>query len=61
MSGDHSSEEGYVVRARGLPWSATEEDVMKFFGKCDGAGWRFGSSGSAQVTYDLLALYDNVT
>ncbi|XP_043189168.1 heterogeneous nuclear ribonucleoprotein H2-like isoform X2 [Amphibalanus amphitrite] len=42
MSGDHSSDEGYVVRARGLPWSATEEDVMKFF---DNVNIKGGTAG----------------
>lgn len=24
-------EEGYVLRVRGLPWSATPEEVLQFF------------------------------
>nr|XP_057945031.1 heterogeneous nuclear ribonucleoprotein H3 [Doryrhamphus excisus] len=30
-----SSEEGYVVRIRGLPWSCTQEEVAGFFSDCD--------------------------
>lgn len=26
-----SSDEGYVVRVRGLPWSCTQEEVASFF------------------------------
>ncbi|XP_062851627.1 heterogeneous nuclear ribonucleoprotein H3 [Trichomycterus rosablanca] len=29
------SEEGYVVRIRGLPWSCTQEEVASFFSDCD--------------------------
>ena len=25
------SEDGFIVRARGLPWSATAEDIVTFF------------------------------
>ncbi|XP_020290011.1 heterogeneous nuclear ribonucleoprotein H2-like isoform X3 [Pseudomyrmex gracilis] len=32
-SGDHD-EEGYVVKMRGLPWSTTVDEIMKFFGDC---------------------------
>ena len=31
MSGDNNGE-GHVIRIRGLPWSASEDDVIKFFG-----------------------------
>ncbi|KAF0294001.1 Heterogeneous nuclear ribonucleoprotein F [Amphibalanus amphitrite] len=31
MSGD-SNDEGHVIRLRGLPWAATEEDIIHFFG-----------------------------
>ncbi|XP_053720338.1 heterogeneous nuclear ribonucleoprotein H3 isoform X1 [Synchiropus splendidus] len=33
-----SSEEGYVVRIRGLPWSCTPEEVASFFSDCDIVG-----------------------
>ncbi|XP_037069007.1 heterogeneous nuclear ribonucleoprotein H2-like [Pollicipes pollicipes] len=42
MSGDHSAEEGFVIRVRGLPWSATEDDIIKFF---DNVNVKGGTSG----------------
>ena len=28
-------EDGFVVRVRGLPWSATTEEIASFFGECE--------------------------
>ncbi|XP_077480724.1 heterogeneous nuclear ribonucleoprotein H3 isoform X1 [Stigmatopora argus] len=33
-----SSEEGYVVRIRGLPWTCTQTEVATFFSDCDIVG-----------------------
>ncbi|XP_072165119.1 heterogeneous nuclear ribonucleoprotein H2-like [Diadema setosum] len=42
-----SDDDGYVVRARGLPWSTTAEEVVNFFGDCNILG---GTSG-VKFTY----------
>ncbi|XP_054266493.1 heterogeneous nuclear ribonucleoprotein H-like [Macrosteles quadrilineatus] len=41
MSGDHD-EEGCVVKMRGLPWSTTVEEILKFFGGCNIKGGKLG-------------------
>lgn len=38
---DHD-DEGYVVRVRGLPWSSTVDEIMKFFGECNISGGKTG-------------------
>lgn len=31
---DHN-DEGYVIKVRGLPWSTTVDEIIKFFGDCN--------------------------
>ncbi|XP_018574155.1 heterogeneous nuclear ribonucleoprotein H isoform X1 [Anoplophora glabripennis] len=42
MSGGGDSEEGNIVKLRGLPWSATTDDIQKFFRDCKILGGKFG-------------------
>ena len=48
-----ANSEEFVVRIRGLPWSATIEDVQKFFNGCrvkdgtDGIHFTYASDGRA--------------
>ncbi|KAL5018011.1 hypothetical protein ScPMuIL_003733 [Solemya velum] len=44
---DRSEFDGNVVRLRGLPWSATAEDVVKFFGDAE----ILGGEGGVNFTY----------
>ncbi|CAH1137536.1 unnamed protein product [Phyllotreta striolata] len=41
-SGGGDTEGGYIAKLRGLPWSATPEDVMNFFNKCHILGGKSG-------------------
>ena len=52
-SDNMANSEEFVVRIRGLPWSATIEDVQKFFNGCrvkdgtDGIHFTYASDGRA--------------
>ena len=35
-------EDGFVIRVRGLPWSATTEEIASFFGECEIKGGQEG-------------------
>ncbi|CAD1472287.1 unnamed protein product, partial [Heterotrigona itama] len=62
-SGDHD-DEGYVVKLRGLPWSTTVDEIMKFFSDCSITNGKNGvhmtmsregrPSGEAYVEMDTL-------
>ena len=62
-SGDHD-DEGYVVKLRGLPWSTTVDEIMKFFNDCSITNGKNGvhmtmsregrPSGEAYVEMDTL-------
>ena len=39
---DGGGEDGFVVRVRGLPWSATTEEIASFFGECEIKGGQVG-------------------
>lgn len=40
--GGDQDDGGYIVKLRGLPWSATVDDIIKFFKDCKVAGGKAG-------------------
>lgn len=69
MSGGGDSEDGYIAKLRGLPWSATTDDIQKFFRDCKILGGKNGvhmtssregrPSGEAFVEFEDLEDLDN--
>ncbi|KAF5270437.1 hypothetical protein FQR65_LT05625 [Abscondita terminalis] len=64
MSGGGDQEEDCIVKLRGLPWSATTDDIVKFFKECSIFGGKSGvhmttsregrPSGEAFVEFESL-------
>lgn len=40
--GGDGGEDGYIAKLRGLPWSATVDDILKFFSDCKILGGKEG-------------------
>lgn len=69
MSGGGDSEDGYIAKLRGLPWSATTDDIEKFFRDCKILGGKNGihmtssregrPSGEAFVEFDDIDDLEN--
>jgi hypothetical protein len=51
-SGDHD-DESYVVKLRGLPWSSTVDEILKFFSKYEVSG---GTVSLVRCAYNGILL-----
>ena len=51
-SGDHD-DESYVVKLRGLPWSTTVDEILKFFSKYEVSG---GTVSLVRCAYNGILL-----